>query len=110
MPSCSFTAGGGAAHARLVLGVLGRAYATRAGCIRAPLIHAASAVLGHGHDDRCHALLSVLQRHDWIALERLVLDFRAGHPGTPARDALQSILLDLIAGRRPVVARLRQAV
>lgn len=96
--------GGGDDLAILVLSTLAEAFAGQGGRLRGPLIRAAAAILDGAHANRREALARVLQEQDADELDALVLEFRAAHRGVPEWEAVQSVLLDLIAGRAPARA------
>jgi hypothetical protein len=97
----------GSAHAEFTLATLADAFHDQRGRLRGALIKAVALILVPPHQDRRSALIHALRRHTEIDFAHLVLDFRAGREGTTEADAIQSILLDLIAGREPIVAARR---
>lgn len=97
----------GAAHAELTLATLAEAFNDQAGRLRGAVIKAAAQILAPPHQGRRAGLIRALRLHSETEFSHLVLDFRAGREGTTEADAIQSILLDLIAGREPIVAMRR---
>ncbi len=100
----------GAAHAELVLRALAAAFEGQAGRLRGPLIRAAALILAPPHEGRRDRLVAVLRALPAADLDYMVLDFRVENEGAIERDCLQSILLDLIYQRRPIVAKVAARV